>query len=107
MAPYDKYYWHHFYDKANANRLLLSILELRPQLKYHIQSCHLNDRKFMRINCKQKILILKSSIYADQSIYILDTHNPKIKMFLIEGEHYKLMRMELFIFLNIIFNNIV
>lgn len=28
-------------------------------------------------------------------------------MFVMDGEHYKLMRMELFIFLNLVFNNIV
>jgi len=43
------------------------------------------DRKFLKINCKQKILIFRSSIYAEQNIYILDTHNPKIKMFLTDG----------------------
>ena len=26
IAPYDSYYWHHFYDKTMQNRLLLSIL---------------------------------------------------------------------------------
>lgn len=26
IAPYDRYYWHHFYDKVQANRLLLSML---------------------------------------------------------------------------------
>lgn len=26
IAPYDSYYWHHFYDKTMSNRLLLSIL---------------------------------------------------------------------------------
>lgn len=107
MAPYDKYYWHHFYDRVNANRLLLSILELKPEIKYNVQSCMLMDRRFLRINCRQKILVLRSSVYSEQNIYILDTSNPKIKLFLTDGEHYKLMRIELFIFLNLIFNNIV
>lgn len=107
MAPYEKYYWHYFYDRVQTNRLLLSMLEMRPELKYSIQSCYLMDRRFLRINCKQKLLILRSSIYPEKNIYVLDTHIPKIKMFLIDGENYKLMRMELFIFLNLIFNNIV
>ena len=72
-----------------------------------MQSCYLNDRRFMRINLRQKMLVLRSSIYPEQNIFILDTHNPKIKMFIMDGEHYKLMRMELFVFLNIVFNNIV
>lgn len=50
-----------------------------------MQTCMLMDRKFLRINCRQKILILRSSIYAEQNIYILDTQNPKIKIFLTEG----------------------
>lgn len=53
------------------------------------------------------MLVLRSSIYSEKSIFILDTQNPKIKMFVTDGEHYKLMRMELFVFLNLIFNNIV
>lgn len=30
MSPYDKYYWHHFYDKVPANRLLMSMIEMKP-----------------------------------------------------------------------------
>lgn len=26
LAPYDGYYWHHFYDRVPNNRLLLSVL---------------------------------------------------------------------------------
>ena len=32
---------------------------------------------------------------------------PKVKLFLTDAENYKLMRMELFVFLNLLFNNIV
>jgi hypothetical protein len=107
MGPYDRYYWHHFYDKVAANRLLLSMLEMKPELNCGIQSCRLNDRRYMRLNLRQKILVLRSSIYPQHSIFVLDTHNPKVKLFFTDGEHYKLMRMELFVFLNILFNNIV
>ncbi len=65
------------------------------------------DRRFLRINCRQKLLTLRSSIYPEQNIYVLDTHLPKVKLFVTDGENYKLMRMELFVFLNLIFNNIV
>lgn len=85
MSPYDKYYWHHFYDKVPTNRLLLSMIEMKPELKYNLQSCHINDRRFIRINCRQKMLVLRSSIYPEQNIFILDTHNPKIKMFITNG----------------------
>jgi hypothetical protein len=64
MGPYDKYYWHHFYDRVAANRLLLSVLEMRPELKFGVQSCKIDDRKFLRINCRQKVLVLRSSIYS-------------------------------------------
>ena len=64
IAPYDSYYWHHFYDKTMQNRLLLSILELKPEIKFGLQTCLLNDRKFLRLNIKQKLLTLRSSIYS-------------------------------------------
>ena len=83
------------------------MIEMKPELKYNLQSCYINDRRFIRLNSKQKMLVLRSSIYPEQNIFILDTHNPKVKMFVTNGEHYKLMRMELFVFLNIVFNNIV
>lgn len=67
----------------------------------------LNDRRFLRINCRQKVLVVRSSIYAEEPIYILETHLPKVKMFLVGAEHYKLMRMELFVFLNLLFNNLI
>ncbi len=66
----------------------------------------LNDRKFLRVNCRQKILVVRSSVYAEEPIYILDTHIPKVRLFVMGAEHYKLMRMELFVFLNLVFNNI-
>ena len=107
LAPYDKYYWHHFYDRVPNNRLLLAVLELQSQLKYPLQTCRLEDRPFLRINPRQKVLQLKSSVYPEQSIWVLETHNPEVRLFLTGGEHYKLMRMELFVFLNLVFNNIV
>ena len=66
---------------------------MRPEVKYGMQSCYLMDRRFLRMNCRQKLLILRSSIYPEQNIYILDSHIPKIKLFLTDGENYKLMRM--------------
>ena len=30
--PYDRYYWHHFYDRTLANRILLSILEFKLEI---------------------------------------------------------------------------
>lgn len=71
LAPYEGYYWHHFYDRVPANRLLLAVLELRPELKFPVQTCLLNDRKFLRVNCRQKVLAVRSSVYAEEAIYIL------------------------------------
>lgn len=105
--PYDRYYWHLFYDKVLANRLLLAILEFKLELEFPINSCHLDDRRFLRINPRRKVLTLKSSVYSQDDIYILNTSNPKIRLFLIDGERYKFMRIELFVFLNLVFNNVV
>lgn len=60
-----------------------------------------------RLNINNKILILRSSVYSKEDIYIISTSNPKIRMFFMQGENYKLMRIELFVFLNLVFNNIV
>ena len=61
----------------------------------------------MRINPRRKVLVLKSSVYSKEYIYVLNTSNPKVRVFFMQGENYKLMRIELFIFLNLVFNNIV
>lgn len=105
--PYDKYYWHHFYDKTLQNRLLLSILQFSLKLEFPINSAMLDDRRFLRINPRRKVLVLKSSVYSRENIYILNTDNKKIRMFIMDAEHYKLMRIELFVFLNLLFNNVV
>lgn len=105
--PYDKYFWHHFYDKTLSNRILLSILQLKLNIQFPINSCFLDDRRFIRINPRRKILVLKSSVYSREPIYIINTSNPKIRMFLIDAQNYKLMRIELFVFLNLLFNNVV
>ncbi len=60
-----------------------------------------------RLSIQNKILILRSSVYSKEDIYIIGTSNPKIRMFFMQGEGYKLMRIELFVFLNLVFNNIV
>lgn len=91
--PYDKYYWHNFYDKTLSNRLLLAILEFKLDVIFPVNSCHLDDRKFLRINPRRKILVLKSSVYSRENIYVLNTNNSKIRMFMMEAEHYKLMRI--------------
>lgn len=67
----------------------------------------INDRRMYRINIKSKLLVLKSSVYSKEDIYVLPTDNPKIRVFFMQGEGYKLMRIELFVFLNLVFNNIV
>jgi hypothetical protein len=66
---------------------------MKAILKYGIQSCRLDDRRYLRINCREKILVLRSSVYAEENIYILNTEDPKIKMFVMDGEHFKLMRI--------------
>ncbi len=38
-----------------------------------------------RINVKNKLLILKSSVYSKEDIYIINTNNPKIRIFLMQG----------------------
>ena len=62
--PYDKYFWQNFYDKTNSNRVLLSILETKLDVEFPLNSCHLDDRRFMRINPRRKVLVLKSSVYS-------------------------------------------
>lgn len=83
--PYDKYYWHHFYDKTLANRLLLSILEFKLDLEFPINSCYLDDRRFLRINPRRKVLVLRSSVYSREPIYVLNTNNSKIRMFFMDA----------------------
>lgn len=90
-----------------ANRLLLAILEDRLVLPYAINACSLSDRPYMRLRLRSKILTLKSSISPKDVIYIIPTHNEKLKLFVMSAVIFKQMRIELFMFLNLLFNNIV
>lgn len=62
--PYDKYYWNTFYDKTKENRILLSILQTKLDLTYPINTAMINDKRMYRINVKNKLLVLKSSVYS-------------------------------------------
>lgn len=83
--PYEKYYWNNFYDKTQDNRLLLSILQTKLNINYSMNSSMLNDKRYYRINTKNKILILKSSVYSKEDIYVIPTDNPKIRFFFMQG----------------------
>lgn len=107
VKPYERYYWKEHYDMDRANRILLAILEDRIQFRYSINSCRFNDESFMRLRIRDKVLMLKSSISPKDIIYILPTRNDKIKVFVMSATIFKQMRIELFVFLNLIFNNIV
>ena len=45
----------------------------------------INDRRMYRINVKSKLLVLKSSVYSKEDIYVLPTDNPKIRVFFMQG----------------------
>ncbi len=105
--PYDKYYWKGFADKAKENRLLLAVMEMRLTLTCSINTAVLNDRRMFRLNLHNKVLCLRSSVYSSELVYILPTANPKIRVFYLNAEPFKLMRIELFTFLNLVFNNVV
>ena len=45
----------------------------------------LNDKRMYRMNIKNKLLVLKSSVYAKEDIYIVPTNNPKIRVFFMQG----------------------
>lgn len=90
-----------------ANRLLLAILEERIQLPYAVNSCSLSDEMYMRVRLREKLLMLRSSISPKDVIYVLPTRNDKLKLFVMSATIFKQMRIELFMFLNLLFNNIV
>lgn len=105
--PYEKYYWKDHYDMDKANRLLLAILEERVRLPYAVNAATFDGGSFMRIRAREKVLRLQSSISPRDAIYVLPTRNDKIKLFVLSAVVFKQMRIELFMFLNLLFNNIV